>query len=74
MPNSHNQFEARSRSELIDFFERQGYIVLESLEEFEVFNRYLCKYKIPTWTSTDRETGFVTFHKRVMGAIEGFCW
>ena len=65
---------SRSREELIDVFERFGYIVLGDLTEFETFSRYLSKYKIPTWTSTNRETRKVTFHKRVLGSIEGLSW
>lgn len=63
---------SRTREELIDAFERFGYVVLEDLEEFELFDAYLSKYKIPTWTSTDPVTRQVTFHKRIMGTVEGF--
>ena len=66
--------DVRSRQELIDFFEKFGYVVLEGREEFEMFNRYVSEYKIPTWTSTDRQTGWVTFQKRVLGSIEGLSW
>lgn len=72
MANQVENPEARPRQELADFFEKFGYVVLNSLEEFQTFNRYVSQKKIPTWTSTDSDTGLVTFHKRLMGEIEGF--
>ena len=74
MPDHTDAPAPRSRKDLIDFFERCGYIVLDGPEEFDLFNQYVCKYKVPTWTSTDRITRRVIFHKRVLGSIEGLSW
>jgi HEAT repeat protein len=62
----------RTREELIAFFEKLGYANLTSPEEFDQLMDYIRKNNIATYTSTDKETGTVTVHKRMLGTIEGF--
>lgn len=71
-PDAPDAAGARTRVELVEFFERLGYVMLENREELETFLQYVAEYNVPTSTSVDRETGVVTLHRRVLGSIEGW--
>jgi hypothetical protein len=63
----------RSKEELISFFEKMDYVIVQGREEYDLIIRYIGKNNIPTWTRSDEKAGTVTIHKRTWGSIEGFC-
>ena len=61
----------RAADEVIDHFERFGYVTTRAREELDIITAYAASVRVPTWTIVDEETGAVTVQKRAWGTLEG---
>ncbi len=61
----------RPAAELIDQFERFGYVTVYHSDELDAVMAYVGAHNIPTWTHVDSEMFAVTVQTRPWGSIEG---